>query len=435
MNYETEHHASLRNSILIIAYAFPPIPYSGSYRMLRLCKGLTNMGTQTHVLTIRIYDDIPNDVELLSRVPRTVSIHRTPIIDPWRRYQSWKDRHKGMRGFRYINKMISLLLRFITVPDHQVMWIPFAFFKALRIIRKEGINTVLTTSPPNSTQLLGYFIKKITKIQWLADFRDPIVGNIAEVHLLKPSDLFSRIEKTIRIWLEKLVVRAADKVIANTETHRKELIEKFGTDKFQTVRNTFDEDDYKGVDDRKYPKFTIAHVGSMYGLRKADILFRAIRSLEVELSPQQLDLRVLFVGLNDQNLEKNVIESGMQNYIEIRKMVPHREAIEVMYRSHLLLLVKATGEGSYGQIPAKLFEYLGTFNKILCLGPKESEVAMIISSLQAGYVVEGNELELIAILRDLYRNYLEGIVQQNTHPDLDKHSSGYMAKMIIETMA
>jgi glycosyltransferase involved in cell wall biosynthesis len=434
MNSRIEHSNTLNGSILIIAYAFPPVPYSGSYRMIRLCKGLDNLGIRTHVLTINVYDDIPNDAELLSQVPPTVSIHRTPIIDPWRKYQSWKDRHKGMPGFRYINKITSELLRLITIPDHQILWIPFAFFKALKVIRNEGIDTILTTSPPNSTQLLGYFIRKTTKVQWLADFRDPIVGNIAEVHLLKPSGFLSRLEKRIRIWLEKLVVHTADKVIANTDTHRMELIEKFGTDKFQTIRNTFDEDDYEGVDTRKYPKFTIAHVGSMYGLRRADILFRAIRSLEAELLPHKLDLRVLFVGLNDQNLEKSMTESGVQNYVEIRRMVPHDEAIEVMCRSHLLLLVKATGEGSYGQIPAKFFEYLGTFNRILCLGPKESEVASIIGSLQAGYVVD-DEYELIDILSGLYRNYLEGKVQQNTHPDLYKHSSGYMAKMIIETMA
>ena len=51
--------------------------------------------------------------------------------------------------------------------------------------------------------------------------------------------------------------------------------------------------------------------------------------------------------------------------MDINKQVPHKIAIEIMMKSHLLLLVKATGKGSYGQIPAKFFEYIGVGTPVL----------------------------------------------------------------------
>lgn len=52
-------------NILIVAYSFPPIPYSGTYRIIRTCKGLSRLGVEVHALSINIDDDIPNDYELL----------------------------------------------------------------------------------------------------------------------------------------------------------------------------------------------------------------------------------------------------------------------------------------------------------------------------------------------------------------------------------
>lgn len=394
--------------ILIIAYPFPPIPYSGSYRIIRICKGLARLSVEIHALSINIDDNIPNDYDLLEQLPEIVIIHRTPIIDPWLKYQKWKKNNKDRKGFKYINKILSFLLRLITIPDHQIFWIPFAVLNARRIIKKHHIKSILVSSPPNSSQFIGYFLKKITKVKWIADFRDPIVGNIAATHLISPKGFMSRIESRILIALEKLVVKNADIGIANTETHRRELTKNFNTDKFVTIRNSFDEDDYKGISGEKYDKFTVSHLGSMYGLRKADVLFKAIKKLEGSVAPEPLKLQVQFVGSNDLRLKQQVCDYGVERYIEIKGMVSHKKAIEIMVKSHLLLLIKATGEGNYGQIPAKFFEYLGAGNRILYLGPQISEVAEIMHRLNCGYTIGNDKEEMFSVLRKEYTAFLNG---------------------------
>ena len=420
----------MNEKILIIAYPFPPIPYSGTYRIIRICKGLSRLGVEVHALSIKIDDNIPNDYDLLKKLTNDINIHRTYIPDPWLLYQQWKKNNKDRKGFKYINKILSLLLRLITIPDHQIFWIPFAVFHGRKIIRKHHIKTILISSPPNSSQLIGYFLKKMTKVKWLSDFRDPIVGNIAATHLINPTDFMSKVENRILIELEKLVIKNADIAIANTETHRKELTEKFKTNKFITIRNSFDEDDYKGLSKEKYNKFTIAHIGSMYGLRKADILFNAVKKLEESIGPEVLKLQILFVGQGVDALKRSVNNHGVEKYVEMKGMVPHKEAIQIMMRSHLLLLVKATGEGSLGQIPAKFFEYLGTMNKILCIGSKKSEVAGIINELGMGYVIGSNISKLSKVLSNEYAFFVDGDNKYLTGTNIDKLKSDYMIKKI-----
>ena len=425
---------SHNGNLLIIAYPFPPIPYSGTYRIIRICKGLLRLGVEVHALSIRIDDNIPNDYDLLKKLPNDINIHRTYIPDPWLLYQQWKKNNKDRKGFKYINKILSLLLRLITIPDHQIFWIPFAVFHGRKIIRKHHIKTILISTPPNSSQLIGYLLKKITKVKWLADFRDPIVGNIAATHLINPTDFISKIETRILIALEKLVVKNADISIANTETHRKELNQKFKADKFVTIRNSFGEDDYKGLSKEKYSKFTIAHIGSMYGLRKADILFEAVKKLEENIAPEPLNLQILFVGQGVDDLKRSVNNYGLEKYVEMKGMVPHKEAIQIMMRSHLLLLIKATGKGSLGQIPAKFFEYIGTKNRIICLGPGESEVAGLIKDINAGITVEKDKNQAFQILKDNYFKFLAGKHLGNKDVNLRQFSSDAMAKKIFSVI-
>lgn len=420
--------------ILIIAYPFPPIPYSGTYRIIRICKGLSRLGVKVHALSIKIDDNIPNDYDLLKKMPESVIIHRTPIIDPWLRYQQWKKNNKDRKGFKHINKILSLLLRLITIPDHQIFWIPFAVARGYKVLKKYHIKTILVSSPPNSSLLIGHFLKRFAKVKFIADLRDPIVGNIAQVNLINPSDPLSKIEKNVLMRLEEVIVNSADIVITNTETHCKEMKTKYGLDKFHTVRNAFDEDDYKGIRKDKYDKFTISHIGSMYGLRKADVLFQAIKRLEAELSPNPLNLQVLFVGATDGRQEQSISEYGIENYVTVQPSVPHRKAIEIMTRSHLLLLVKATGEGSYGQIPAKFYEYLGTRNPILCLGPEKSEVAGLINELGVGCVSENNEDKVFKYLKSFYTKYLSCeplSTGNNLIHDFTTHSMASKVKQLI----
>lgn len=419
--------------ILMVAYVFPPISYAGTFRSMRLCRGFHERGVEVHVLTIQEYDDIPNDYRLLGAIPPQVNIHRTPIIDPTRWFQNWKERHQLMWGLKYVNKIVSFFLWFLCLPDHMILWVPIALARGIRIIRENGIEAVYVSSPPHSTQLIGVLLKIMTGARLIADFRDPIIGNAYDMSF-KDGGLRPWIERHLKIYLESKIVAHADRIAVNTETHRKEMSERYGKNTFVTIRNSFEKNDYKGIETRRYDTFTIAHVGSMYGLRRPDVLFRAIKHLECRRAPEPLRLDVIFVGLNEPHLMDGITKYGVERYVKILPMVPHHEAIEIMVRSHLLLLIKATGPGSLGQIPGKFFEYIGSGNRILCLGALKSEVAGIIQEIDGGYVVEDDDHTLAGILDQEYDSFMSGATQRILGANVGMFGSEHMTGKMIELM-
>jgi glycosyltransferase involved in cell wall biosynthesis len=426
--------AGNKKKILIVAYAFPPIPYGGTYRCLRLCRGLEKYQINCHVLTINQYPDIPNDFGLLKKVPKNTTIYRTPIIDPWRRYQNIRKKFTNGTIFRYLNKIISFALRFITFPDHMLFWVPFGFLKALKIIRTEGIDAVLVSSPPNSSQLIGLLLKKTKKIKWIADFRDPIFGNVAEVNLINPADIISKVERFFLKKYETLIVRNSDYIVANTKTHRQELKQDYNLENIVTIRNCFDPADFQDTVTRSFDKFTIAHIGSIYGKRNVDVLFDATQKLITEFGKDKPDLQVIFVGQNDKSLIEKVKSYGLEQYVHIQPQIPHKDAISLMKSSNLLLLVKATGEWSLGQIPGKFFEYVGAKKRILCIAPIESEVASLIIESSMGYVVEKDSAKIKDILKKEYALF-KSVNRTNTDlPEkiASQYSMDHMARKILE---
>lgn len=420
-----------KHNILLIAYTFPPLPFGGTYRSLRLCKQFSEMDINLHVLTINIYKDIPNDFSLLRQVPELVKIHRTPIIDPYRAYRSKKNKFSTTFFYKCANKIIPLLLRFITVPDHMVLWNITAIPAALKIIDKYNIDSVLVSSPPDSTLFIGYVVKKLRKIKWVADLRDPIVGNVAAVDLIKNNDIITIFIRKFLKSYNRLIIKNADVTIANTNTHLRQLKVEFPEKKVFTVRNSYDEGDFTGSVNLKYNVFTISHLGSYYGLRSADLIFKAVKRLEASVAPKDLKLQILFYGLHDSKLDLAIKKHGVEKYVKVNDIVPHHEAIQVMRASHLLLLLKATGKEALGQIPGKFFEYVGSKNKIFCIGPENCEVGEIIKKYELGYIIENDEKKALRILKDNYSKFLAGDHLENKDTNLKKFSSNIMAQKIL----
>jgi glycosyltransferase involved in cell wall biosynthesis len=90
--------------------------------------------------------------------------------------------------------------------------------------------------------------------------------------------------------------------------------------------------------------------------------------------------------------------------------IPHKECLKLMVNSNMLLLI-VTSEGYHtsGVVTGKLFEYLAAGRPVLALAPKESVVADIVRSANAGLTVSSENVEPIkdAIL-ELYNMWKEG---------------------------
>ena len=372
--------------VLIIAYVFPPIAYAGTHRTIRLSKYLSKLGYELHVLTIKIQKDLDNDMNLLDKIKEKVYINRTETIDVWRFYNKFKKRFIKSKFGRVTDRIISFVIEILSQPDHMNLWIPFAVNTGARVIKRHHIKLIYTSSPPHSQLISGYLLKKMTGVPWIADLRDPIQFNIASAN-------WNRLEKTTNLLLEKLTLRNADAIITNTKSALNELRGKYQKNNIFHISNSFDEDDFRKPID-KYSKFTISHVGTIFRFRNTEPLFQAVSTLADEDVINSASFVLKFVGFNDNVLTKTIARYNLQSYIEIVSMVEHAKAIEIMEKSHMLLLIKGFNKNGLGQVPGKLYEYIGSGNPIMYIGPEESEASEIINNIENGYAV-GNDVRKI----------------------------------------
>ena len=168
--------------ILIITYYWPPSGGAGVQRWLKYSRYLPDNQIQPIVVTVdpqkASYPVIDNS--LLYEVPSSVKVHFTDTFEPFEMYRIVSRKNQiPFAGFANEGKltMFKKFVRFIRgnffIPDARIGWNKYAFAKCCALIEKENIDTILVTSPPQSSQLIGLRLKKKYKLKWIADVRDP----------------------------------------------------------------------------------------------------------------------------------------------------------------------------------------------------------------------------------------------------------------------
>ena len=91
-------------------------------------------------------------------------------------------------------------------------------------------------------------------------------------------------------------------------------------------------------------------------------------------------------------------------------------------KSQILVLIEIDSEETKGIIPGKLFEYMVSNRPIIALGPKDSDVEMIIKETNSGHYFNYTEYEALkSVLLNHYKTYQTGTLK--SHPvGLQKYS-------------
>ena len=105
------------------------------------------------------------------------------------------------------------------VPDARVNWAKSSIKHALKIVKTNKIEKIITTGPPHSTHLIGLHLKKQLNVKWIADFRDPW----SDIFYVKSFYRLSFAKKRDK-RLEMSVLSNSDAVITTTsENFHKDL--------------------------------------------------------------------------------------------------------------------------------------------------------------------------------------------------------------------
>jgi glycosyltransferase involved in cell wall biosynthesis len=381
--------------VLIVSLYFPPAGGGGVQRPLKFATHLPTLGIETHVLAPDDPKWIHADPEL--QPPTNAWIHRARYLGPKGRRPA-EELH-GRSGLDRISRQARLAGRRFLLPDENVTWNLTAIPAAIRIVRREGIDVVLTTSPPSSVHLIGAAVRRATGVRWVADLRDSIV---AHPHR-RAERLAVRTKERGEAIVAGLVARNADAIVAVSEAIAEETRGLAPKGPVATIANGSDFDDFSGLPYERGERFRITHTGSFFGKRDP-------RPFLTALADSGLDVTARFVG-DFRSADREWAEKlGLGDRLELHAYVPRRRSLELQRDSEaLLLLIPEAGGRGKGVLSGKVFEYLAAERPILASVPPDGAAAELIEETGAGVVAPPDDPAAIAdALRGLVDRYEAG---------------------------
>lgn len=283
---------------------------------------------------------------------------------------------------------IDWFSRLLITPDSRIGWVPPAVWGGLRAIRRRRPSAIYSTSPYASAHLIALILHRLTRVPWVADFRDPWCANPFR-DLCYPS---------LRRWdalLERLVVQHAAHIVCNTPTMTEDFTRRypFATARCTTIPNGIDAERFEGMEPRRVGRlgeFVMLHSGQFYGPRSPKALFAALRRLATDAENNRVNIRLVLLGpelCDGRHLCDLASEAGAVDYVEIRGLKCHSEALSCMAGADALVLVGGAGPGSDLQVPNKLFEYLALRRPILALLAPDSPARSMLHDARADTII------------------------------------------------
>lgn len=378
--------------VLFITYYWPPSGGAGVQRGLKFVKYLPEFGIQPIVLTVdpgsASYPSI--DASLMAEVLAGIEVVRTKSFEPLRLLAAVGGKgavpHAGFAGSGR-QSVMQRAMRWVRgnwmIPDARRGWVRHAVRTAIDIIERERIDTIVTSSPPHSSQLIGLELKKrFPKLRWIADLRDPWT----DIYFAKELHKGPRALRLDAQW-EARVMKEADALVVVGPSMKKSFAERYGSEvekKISVITNGYDQADIDRVakPELRKEKFRITYVGTMAGSYDPRVFFRAIS--EVVKARPAIAFELRFVGGVAAEVRAMAEEAGLGAICSWVPTVPHDEALKEMVAAHMLLLVIPGGVGEERILTGKLFEYLAVQRPIVGIGPVHGDAAAIIDECGAG---------------------------------------------------
>jgi glycosyltransferase involved in cell wall biosynthesis len=403
--------------VLLVTMYFPPAGGGGVQRPLKFATHLPALGIETHVLAPDDAKWIYSDPEPLP--PTQAWIHRARYLGP--RARKLADELHGRRGLDRLSTQARSLSRRVLVPDENVAWNLTAIPAALRIVRAEGIDVVITTSPPNSVHLIGAAVKRATGARWVADLRDSIV---AHAHR-RVERAAVRAKEKVSASVARLVARQADVIVAASAAIAAETQTLDPAGVVATILNGADFDDFAGLEYRPGDRFRVTHTGSFFGKRDPRPFLTALAESGLD------DVVARFVG-DFRVADREWAESlGLGKRLELHPHVARREALALQRDSEaLLLLIPEAGGRGQGVLSGKVFEYLAAERPILAAVPPEGAAAQLIRESGAGVVAAPDDVDgLKDALGSLHARWRAGTLDGTRLSSEDREQLGRGARV------
>ena len=450
--------------LLIVTTNFPTSKSIGTQRILRICKFLDRKKWDISVLTLKekYYPEFNGQTELPGFL-RNVHTARTGKFDlvffllNLRKSLRTKKSNDVFKpntsnntiqknspvqknstitgnGYRPAEKLSQrnrwqvlkdIFTDLLQFPDKHITWLPLAVWRGYRLIKKEKIDVIFSSSPPHSLHLMTAILKKLTGVRLIIDFRDPWSRSPWHDEE-REANRFENWKHQKIIAFERWVVQQADQVTLITQEMRDDFVRHysdFPAEKFQLFNNGFDPENLpenmNGAlhleTNRERVRFI--HAGSLYKHRDPSPILYAFKNLLDAEKLSRETAEVLFVGGvtdHQQHTKALSLQLGLGDVVKFISKVSYQKSLEYMANSDVLILLQPVTKL---QLPGKFYDYICWDKPILAIAEEDSATKNIVND-RFGIFANFNDVtdieRGILFLCD-HPNYLVEKIRENRH--------------------
>lgn len=413
-----------RRGLLVVSYQFPPAGV-GVQRVAGWMRGLDYSRYRAVVLTVKpsagqgIDESLAREMAALG-----VEVHRTGSLDPYRLVaivrglRGESDRPGALpgqtarEGQEGLKALLAWMRRNVFLPDDRMGWIPFALARGLLLVRSRRIGALYSTGYPYSAHVVAGLLASLTRLPWVADFRD---GWTQHPALYQPG---SATHAALQRGLERWVARRATRVLAATAPVAEHLSQ------WRAASSPRAEALASGVESRALalepPKplvpgrRTLLYTGSFIGHRRPTLFLDALLEALHQDPTLAERWRVRLRTWRDARAMAEVSARPLGNLVEFAPPVSRAEAMLEQQQADALLLLCEHGPGTPAIVPHKLYEYLGARRPIFAVLP-EGAAADLLATTGGATVSHSLTPRVVAVrLREFLESIDDGL---RTVPD------------------
>jgi glycosyltransferase involved in cell wall biosynthesis len=440
----------MSKNVLAVIYFFPPMGGSGVQRTLKFVRYMPELGYNPIVETIKEGHNFAHDETLLKEVPQGVKVYRSNsgetlwlrnIIEKLSAMRKPKativNDSNTSRSDNAVTVKSSIGLKErvfksiemnLFVPDSKIRWYKHAIKDVYNILDKEDISYIFSSSYPYTVHLIALQAKKKTNLPWIADFRDPWIGNspMTAGHSEK--------RKKKEEKLEAEVVAYADKVIMVTKPICENYKKRYPQykDKFVTITNGFDANDFKGVQVVKEDKFTVCYSGIVAKGQKLETLLKAIEKLLNEDEKYIKNIKIKFIGFILEEYINQIKTSSVYKVFEKNDYMPHSKCISHMKGADINLIILSDEDESRAVFSGKIFDYIGSERPILGIMPSNGVASNLIIDKKIGCSYDHGDVE--GVYNFIKNNYEKWENKEDTNTGAATRCSEFERKNLTKQL-
>lgn len=407
------------NNILMIAYHFPPVRVSsGIQRTLKFASYLLEHGWKAQVLTVtpNAYERVSDDQ--MQEIPPEIAVKRAFALDTARQL--------SVNG-RY--------LRWLALPDRWVSWCIPGTIGGLRLIHQYRPKIIWSTYPIATAHLLGLILHRISRIPWVADFRDSMTEDDY------PTDPTQR---KIYRWIERQTVMHCQRAVFTTPGAIRMYAERYPDipkSRWVLIANGYDEENFARAERSeayvqaladKGEQIVLLHSGILYpSERDPSQFFAALAKLKRTGKIRQGQFKVILRATGHDDLHSRFIaQKELQDIVFLEPSVAYETALAEMLTVDGLLVFQASNCNH--QIPAKIYEYLRARRPILALTDPEGDTAKVLSDAGLSSIAP---LDSENAIENLISEFIDNIHNHRHAIAADKVISGHSRQTRTKQLA